>query len=118
MEEIEEEFESTKKIVEEILRVDKRSRNNDLWLILMIWQKKQHIDLKIDYNDIPKMINPETIRRMRQVIQNDEENFLPDDPMVLTKRRIREDAIRKYFKPDSFTYQAWQQRKFGVKVAK
>ncbi len=118
MAEIEEEFESTKKLVMEVLETDKRARNNDLWLILMIWQKKQHIDLKIDYNDIPKMINPETIRRMRQVIQNDEGNLLPDDPMVLTKRRIREDSIRKYFKPESFTYRSWQERKFKVRAVK
>jgi len=117
MENITEEFESVKKIVEHVLSTDQRARNNDLYLCLRIWENMQNIKILVDFKEIPNMINPETIRRVRQSIQNTEEKFLPDDPNVLTRRRIREVAIRKYFKPESWVYQEWQKRKFKVKEA-
>ena len=56
------EISESKELVLECLKDDERCRNDDLWLILSIWQKKQHIKIFVDYNELSKMtysqINP------------------------------------------------------------
>jgi len=85
-----------KTIVEEVLAEDPRTRNDDLWLIIAVWQKKQHIDCFIPYDRLREMISPESIRRVRQKIQNEENRFPPTDPKILTRRRRKEQKIREW----------------------
>lgn len=98
----------------ELLEKEPRCRNDDLWLVLQVWQKKQQIKLFIPYDEIQYMINPETIRRVRQEIQNDEGLFLPTDPQVLIRRRVREDLIRKYYAGHA-VLKEWENKRFEVK---
>jgi hypothetical protein len=79
-------------MVEEVLAKDEYARNNDFWLMLGVW-KKQGVRIAID-GPIDKIISPETIRRVRQKIQNDERMFIPTDPQVIKKRRQREISMK------------------------
>lgn len=90
------EIEKTKDMVENILANDERSRNSDIWLILQVWQKKQHIKCFIPYEDLSKMITPETITRVRRKIQNDENRFLPTSETIRQRRKLREEDIKQW----------------------
>lgn len=109
------EIEDTKKLVEQVLVEDSRARNSDLWLILAIWQRKQNINILVDYNDVPKMISPESIRRCRQTIQNTEGRLLPTDPLILFRRKIKQEVLSRYYAPESWQYLKWQELKYGIK---
>jgi hypothetical protein len=83
-----------KEIVEECLSEDIRCRNDDLWLILKVWQKKQHINIFIPYERLHEMISAETIRRIRQKIQNEDKKFVPTDDNVIRRRKKKEEFMR------------------------
>lgn len=83
-----------KEIVEECLAEDIRCRNDDLWLILKVWQKKQHINIFIPYERLNEMISAETIRRIRQKIQNEDKKFVPTNEDVIRRRKKKEEFMR------------------------
>ena len=114
-EEIIQEQEDTKKLVEEVLEEDIRARNNDLWLLLMVWTKKQQIRLDIPYSQIKDMALPESVNRVRRTIQNTEGRWLPTDPMVLLHRQFKEEVIRNYYRGNPFMLESFQKLKYGVK---
>lgn len=103
-----------KNLVRELLQTDQRYRNDDLWLILQIWQQKQQIKLFIPYDKLCEMIKPETITRVRREIQNTQGEFLPTDPSVLVRRKVKEDIIRSYYQGNDRLLQEWQNIKYGV----
>jgi hypothetical protein len=120
---IEREFESAKEIVEEVLREDERARNDFLWLTLMVWQRKQQIRVYVNYADLKRMIAPTIIHRVCQVIQNTQGKYLPTDPHILLRRRIREDMIRNYFgrqksERNEWIVKEWEKKKFKLKNKK
>jgi hypothetical protein len=84
-------------LVEECLISDTRCRDNDLWLILKIWQKKQGIKLYIPYSMIDKMIKPESITRARRKIQESNKHLWPTKPEVRDRRRTRQRAFRSLY---------------------
>ena|SRR3990167_256932 len=110
------EFEETKKIVSALLQKEDRCRNDDRWLIFRFMEHRG-IDIKIENNtmrlnidldkfgDIP---NFETIRRVRAEIQNVDGKYLPTDPKVLIKRRIREGLIRDYYSNNKKIISDWE----------
>lgn len=114
-EEVQEEFGTAKELVEEVLNSDPRARNSDLWLILMVWKKKQHIDVYIPYNQVKDLMSPETIRRVRQKIQNTEGKYPPTDPKVAVRRHIREEIIRKMFGVDKWYLEEFNKLKYKIK---
>ena len=87
---VKKEIRTTRELVEELLREDPKCRNSDLWLILQVWQKKQHIKCFVPYECLKDMILPETISRVRRQIQNKERRFPPTSEFVRRKRRMRE----------------------------
>lgn len=113
--EIEQEFDTVKGLVEDVLSKDKRARNSDLWLCLKIWEDKQQIKIMINPEDIPKMISPETIRRMRQVVQNTEGKYLPEDPRILIHRKVKEEKVREYFRGNTWIISEFEKIKYGIK---
>ena len=115
MSSIEKEYAETELLVRDILNSDPRARNDDLWLILQIWQKKQNIKLFVPYDKIKEMISPETIRRTRQHVQNDKKLFLPTDPKVLRARRFKEEAVRKYFGDFHPVYREYMYEVYKIK---
>lgn len=115
MEETKEELNTVKKLVEEVLSEDQRSRNDYLWLILQIWQKKQFIKVFVPYEEIKNMIAPETITRCCRLIQHTLGRYLPTDPNVAFRRKIREEQIRDYFSDNEWYLSEFQRLTYGVK---
>ena len=110
------EIKKCKQIVKEVLREDEKARNSDLWLILMVWQKKQQIKIFIPYNKLKQMIPAETITRCRRNIQNDERIFRPTDPEVIRKRGKRQQEFREEFRKwTKITKEAYTEAKNGKK---
>lgn len=85
-----------KELVEEVLSTDIRARNNDLWLILQVWQKKQQVKLFIPYEELNRMISPETITRVRRDIQNHDGRLVATDPVIFA-RRSKQKKLRGYY---------------------
>ncbi|MCE7733599.1 MAG: hypothetical protein GPJ54_01895 [Candidatus Heimdallarchaeota archaeon] len=70
--------------VTDLLRADPIARNDDIYLIFKYW--KEYQGLSIDPSKAATILrNSESIRRARQVIQ-EEGIFLPTDPEVRKKR--------------------------------
>lgn len=87
-----------------ILRSDKFSRRNDLWLLLLYYHKMGYLKLKIDISQFNKIHMPESISRARRSIYQDiRENKLPqlrfllDDQETLNIREKEEEKYREYF---------------------
>lgn len=79
---------TVRKGVLEILENDERARNSDAWLIWRFIREKDGIDMFIPFEDFEKMTSFETIRRIRQHIQNTEHKILPTDVKVRNERNI------------------------------
>lgn len=54
------------------------------------------LDSLLTEPNLQEVPNFETIRRVRQKIQNEDERFLPTSEEVARKRRIREELIKEY----------------------
>lgn len=93
---IKREFDTTKAVVREVLKQKEKARNSDKYLIWFIKHKVEGHDLN-EFEEYKDSTNPETIRRVRQDIQNSEGEFLPTSEEVLERRGFREDEIREYF---------------------
>jgi len=86
----------TKDQVRYLLEKYPHTRNHDFYLQLM-WLKVFGC-VQIPYLDW-SMIKAfsgrlETVRRVRQKIQNEDREFLPTDPEILRRRRVREAEYR------------------------
>ena len=92
---IPQEFQSVKNLVGRFLAQDEKCRNSDTYLINKI-------------KAVAPWAHFETIRRMRQTIQNTEGRWLPTEPEVLVKRRIREENIREYFSNRPEIIRSWE----------
>ncbi len=92
-----------KALVRKILEADPMSRNSDRRLILKVLESqgyhvyemygKQFLPVEAIWNGL----STETIRRVRQAIQNKEGQFLPTDPDVCKKRRIKQNMFYNHF---------------------
>lgn len=79
--------------VEIILAVDEDSRGNDKRLIMLYWKDIDGVDFsKFESDFIEKATMPESIRRARQLIQ-EEGKYLPKDEIIL-KRRAKQYEMR------------------------
>jgi len=114
-EQIVREQEKTEELVRQLLNEDERCRNNDLWLILQIWQNKQHIKLFVPYNQMGAMITPETITRVRRKIQNTEGILLPTNPEVIHKRKVKELVLRAYYSQRQDIVRAWEEIAYKIR---
>lgn len=71
-----------------LLKEDERCRNDDKWLIWRFLREEAGVRIFIPFEQFRDMPSFESIRRMRQHIQNTEQKLLPTDPEVRTARRI------------------------------
>ena len=112
--EVVKELGAAREIVRDCLAEDERCRNCDQWLMLKVWQK-QGVVIMVDFEKWKQMFSPETIRRVRQEIQSTHNDmpgeFLPTDPDVLIKRKVKEDAIRTYYGNRSWILQQYQTKR-------
>jgi len=83
---------TVKDAVEEVLREDKRARNNDKWLIIQVL-RKLGFKIYIDYKQLDEMPSFESITRCRRKFQ-EQGLYLPDKD-VREARRQEEEEMRK-----------------------
>lgn len=95
------EMETVKKQVEHLLETYPQTRDNDFYMIVL-WAKifggmEQYI-YHIPYYLIREHSGkPTTLRRIRQLIQNNEKRYPPTDPEVMRKRKQRREDFREWF---------------------
>lgn len=89
-----------KEQVEYLLEKYPNARNNDFYLLLLWLRHFGDLNIPwIEYRDIRKLSGSlETVRRVRQVIQNVDGHFVPTDEEVLRKRRTKERLMRRGIK--------------------
>lgn len=86
------EFETVRDLVRDLLKKEPRCRNDDKWLIYRVMSHFTRVF--IPYDDFDKFPSYESVSRCRRKIQYDEGLFLPTDPDVLRKRRIKTDEVK------------------------
>ena len=91
------EFDSIKKEVLMILESEPETRNSDKLLIFRIINN--HINFPLSFEEFNKLPNFETIRRMRQKIQEENDNLKPDSD-VQDLRDKRREELRILMKPE------------------
>ena len=101
-----EELKEASTVVEKVLSKHKVARNNDLWLIFLCWHR-QYLIKKINFRGeegffIPignfnNLLMPSSIVRARRLLNYNYGKYLPDDPQIIEKRRIREVKFREEF---------------------
>lgn len=118
--EVKKEFGDMKRLVFDVLSKDEMSRNDDWRLVLLVLERMGEQMVRsgevlvwhIDLNRTRGIQRFETVRRVRQEIQNVDGKWLPTDPNVLVRRKIREDAIREYYGEYSEVAQAYFSLKY------
>jgi hypothetical protein len=104
-----------------ILETIQYTRNSDKLLIIEVWRKQgmrfKEIENELFFSvcDIFTASSPETIRRVRQKIQNTEGLFLPTDVIVMKRRRINEEKIRAYYSNNPELLTAYNEYVYGIK---
>lgn len=86
---------TTKYIVAEVLSEDKKTRNNDTWLILQTL-RKLGFKVYIDYHEINNMPSFESISRSRRYWQNTRKEFLPIEKIGINRDKGKEEYIEVF----------------------
>lgn len=109
------EFGSMKLLVRDVLRESERARNDDVYLVMKVLERRGCIIVKrtveyprgviiFPYENLGEFGAFETVRRVRQEIQNVDKEFLPTDYEVCVKRRLRQEAVRLYYSKNKNVY--------------
>lgn len=104
VEEFRQKLKDTEKRTEDIARIvlasEPRARNNDIFLMLAVWEV-QGINVYIPNHIITmkKLAMPSSISRCRRKIQNTEGMYLPTTLKVAQLRGIKEEVMRDYYGP-------------------
>lgn len=104
---IEEEIQKAIIDVTTILKDSKKARENDLWLCIQFW-RLHGIRVYVNYQDLDSMTTPESITRARRIVQNEMHLYLPENPSVLVRRRVKEEVMRNYFRGDQKIINEWE----------
>lgn len=120
MAEIDEEIKHLKPVVIELLKEKIMNRNSDIWLIFNAWKKQGLLIereelLIIKKEDMGQLIHPESLRRVRQEIQNTDGEYLPTDVAVLIRRQIKQSIIHDYYAGNKEVLSEYDRVAFGVK---
>jgi hypothetical protein len=85
------EFKTVTQLVEHLLKVDERCRNDDKWLTykVMRWYTNIYIPFE-DFNKLPAF---ETVKRCRAKLQNEQGLYLPTIQEVINKRQKRQTDV-------------------------
>lgn len=119
------EFKTAKELVLKVLEGSQRARNDDKYLILRCLQAQgqdieclseelQEYSWCFNLSQLGSFLSFETLTRCRREIQNTDGLFLPSDPAVLVRRKIKEEHVRRYYN-DSFTLNEFLRLSYGVK---
>ena len=94
------EIETTRHLVEELLRTDPRTRNSDkflIWQVLTIIANRNGSKVFIPFECFEKFPAYESISRVRREIQNNRGLYPATDPNVTAKRAKKQNRFRKEF---------------------
>ena len=91
-----EELENTEEKVAWLLKLYPTLRNSDKLLLFYYWKIVDKYEGELTEETIMALTPAESIRRVRQKIQNDLGLFLPIDSEMLEKRKICEEAVREW----------------------
>ena len=81
--------------VEILLEENEECRNDDLFLIFEYWRKFDDSKLKMPTH---KITSPESIRRIREHIQNDLNKYPPTKEEVRRKREIHRRRVKRFLR--------------------
>lgn len=91
-----------KKIIKEILSLDSKARENDIWLMIRVWYMQNSLlNNKTKFVTIQKLLlsgklaKPESIRRARQKLQVEYPAIARNKPVRATKSVNPKDTIQK-----------------------
>src|SRR3990167_7678995 len=110
-----EELKEAYQLVESCLQ-EETCRNNDTYLLFQVWAKHTGREV-FSIEDAFSLIKPETIRRVRQIIQNEEKRFLPTIPGVLAQRKFKEQEVREHFSQNQPIVSKYLEYIYGVGAA-
>jgi hypothetical protein len=85
-----------KDLVEKILETDSRTRDDDMLLILSVWDA-QGVHIELNDVELEMMFNAESVTRARRKVQNDEGKFLPTSLAVAKRRGLNEELLREHY---------------------
>ena len=94
-------FKKTKDVVRYILEKKPCARDDDKKLIIYCFRYYGVLNQSYNFNInkfLEVMPSVETIRRVRQEIQNKEGVLLPTTVEICNHRRIRQEVIRRYYR--------------------
>jgi hypothetical protein len=92
------EYDSTKELVESILKKDEKARNSDKELIYRIMaEKTPESPIMVTKSLWDSMPSFESITRCRRKLQ-EKGLYLPTDPKVRVRRHIKEEGVREWSK--------------------
>ena len=88
----------------QILEKYPKARNSDQWLTIKIWCdfyptriiREEGKEPMIKLSDIMELPREDNVKRVRAIIQNEDNMFLPTSIEVVKQRKINEDIWRRY----------------------
>lgn len=86
-----------------LMKSDERCRNDDKWLLYRYGRDVVKMDWN-DFDDWSRMPSIESVRRIRQMIQNTAGLFLPTDPKARESRGIQEQVWRRWLLEEKLIY--------------
>jgi len=99
---IEKEQKRAETITKRVLKNNLVARNSDLWLIFLCWlqqgiMKEEKGVFSVKKEKISDLIKPESITRARRTINYELNQYLPTDPQIITKRRIKQECMKERY---------------------
>jgi hypothetical protein len=94
--------------VEEVLKTEELARGNDNWLLFKYWVRFDGLNIYFFYYDCVKnLTSAESITRARRKIQ-ETGRYLPDDPLILIRRRVKAQVVRNMYADNPEKYAKWE----------
>jgi len=84
-------IETLKQLVERILRKDERAREDDLWLYFQVLIHQGH-KIFINWENMDTMPRPESVSRVRRMIQNNQFKFQPNEETLERRNKNFEES--------------------------
>lgn len=114
-EEIQQEIKKSASVAEAVLQKSVIATNNDTWLVLQAWEYQKlatymQVNGKHGYfipiEAISSLLKPESITRARRMLNYEFCKYLPTDPEVARRRKIKEQKYKDFFSDKKQTAKA------------
>jgi len=79
-----------------ILKENPDTRNSDITLMIEIWKRYYGVEDSIKLSQLYDLPREDNIKRIRAIIQNKNNMYLPSSPEVRKKRKIEERKWNEY----------------------